>query len=263
MNILDFYAKKKTSEKITMVTCYDYTSARLLAETSIDCILVGDSVAMTMHGFKDTLSATIEMMCTHAAAVNRGAANKFIVTDMPFLSYRKSLSESVSAAQSLIQAGSHAVKLEGADGNLVLISHLVESGIPVVGHLGLTPQFLHLLGGYRVQGKTTDSADKIKQDALALQHAGCFAVVLECIPSLLAQEITQLLSIPTIGIGAGPSTDGQVLVLQDLLGLNIDFTPKFIKHYLNGHQSIKNSIENYVTEVKSGEFPQYDHSFID
>lgn len=261
MNVLDFYKKKKNNEKISMITCYDYTSARIISQTSIDCILVGDSVAMTMHGYKDTLSATLDMMCFHTAAVSRGASNKFIVADLPFLSYRKSLSKNVSATQALIQAGAHAVKLECVSGNEKLIQHLTESGIPVMGHIGLTPQFIHILGGHKVQGKTDESAKRLKEDALALQQSGCFAVVLECVPSLVSKEITESLTIPTIGIGAGPETDGQVLVFQDLLGLTTDFKPKFVKAFLNGQEQVKNSIEDFVRSIQSKEFPQNEHCY--
>jgi 3-methyl-2-oxobutanoate hydroxymethyltransferase len=261
MNILDFYQKKACKEKISMVTCYDYTSARILANTSVDCLLVGDSVAMTMHGFKDTLSATLEMMSFHTAAVSRGAGDKFIVSDLPFMSYRKSLSKNVSAAQSLMRAGSHAVKLEGSTGNEDLIRHLTESGIPVMGHLGLTPQFVNILGGYKVQGRTQEGADRLKADALRLQEAGAFALVLECVPTSVAKEISELLAIPTIGIGAGPLTDGQVLVFQDLLGLNTDFKPKFVKSFINGHEQMKTGIEAYVNAINEGEFPQDEHCY--
>lgn len=261
MNMLQFREKKQHQEKITMVTCYDYTSALLLQDTAIDCLLVGDSLAMTMHGFKDTLSATLEMMSLHTAAVARGAGDKFIVSDLPFMSYRKSLNKSVSAAEALMRAGAHAVKLEGAAGNLALIRHLTESGIPVMGHLGLTPQFVHLLGGYKVQGKTEAAAAQLKKDALLLEEAGCFAVVLECVPTQLATAITKSLMIPTIGIGAGAQTDGQVLVIQDLLGMNTAFKPKFVKAFIDGYQQVKHSIEKYVAEVKAGEFPQHEHSF--
>lgn len=261
MNRLDFYKKKQANEKITMITCYDYTCARILAQTSIDCLLVGDSAAMTMHGYKDTVAATLSMMAFHTAAVSRGANNKFLVSDLPFLSYRKSLSQNVTAAQALIQAGAHAVKLESAAGNTKLIKHLVESGIPVMGHIGLTMQLVNMLGGLKVQGKSTADADRLLQDALSLQEAGCFSIVLECIPSQLAKEITQSLQIPTIGIGAGCDTDGQVLVLQDLLGMNIDFKPKFVKNFINGFEHIRNGVENYVNEVKSGGFPNDDYSY--
>lgn len=261
MNILDFYKKKAQKEKISMVTCYDYTSARILADTSVDCLLVGDSVAMTMHGFKDTLSATLEMMSFHTAAVSRGAGDKFIVSDMPFMSYRNSLSKNVTAAQQLMQAGGHAVKLEGASGNKNLIRHLSESGIPVMGHLGLTPQFVNILGGYKVQGRTQEGADRLKEDALMLQEAGCFALVLECVPTQVAKEISELLAIPTIGIGAGPFTDGQVLVFQDLLGLNTDFKPKFVKAFMNGHEQIKHGIDTFVNAIQDGGFPQNEHCY--
>jgi len=260
MNILDFYRKKAQGEKISMVTCYDYSSACILADTAVDCLLVGDSVAMTMHGYKDTLSATLPMMCMHTAAVSRGAGNKFIVSDLPFLSYRKSLTHSITAVHKLMQAGAHAVKLEGAAGNEKLIRHLTESGVPVMGHLGLTPQSLHMLGGYKIQGKTQESAERMKADALRLQEAGCFSLVLECVPAALAQEITQALSIPTIGIGAGADTDGQVLVFQDMLGMNIDFKPKFVKVFLDGHRHIQQSMNDYADAVKTGAFPQYEHS---
>jgi 3-methyl-2-oxobutanoate hydroxymethyltransferase len=261
MNIFGFYKMKERNEKISMITCYDYTSACLLSKTSVDCLLVGDSVAMTMHGYKDTLSATLDMMCMHTSAVSRGAGDKFIISDLPFLSYRKSLSETVSAAEALMQAGAHAVKLEGAKGNLASIQHLVESGIPVVGHLGLTPQLIHTLGGHKIQGKTDKSALRIKEDAFALQEAGCFAIVLECVPGSLAQDITQLLSIPTIGIGAGSGTDGQVLVFQDLLGLNIEFKPKFVKTFVDGHEYLTSGIEDFINSIKIGVFPANEHSY--
>lgn len=261
MNVIDFYTKKKNNEKISMVTCYDYTSARILSETTIDCLLVGDSVSMTIHGFRDTIAATVEMMIAHTLAVSRGTQNKFIVSDLPFLSYRKSLSQNITVAQKLMQAGTHAVKIESAAGNLRLIRHLLESGVPVMGHLGLTPQLKHALGGYKVQGKTIDSAARLQKDALLLQEAGCFAIVLECVPAQLAKEISQSLLIPTIGIGAGPFTDGQVLVWQDLLGLNIDFQPKFAKIFVNGRAQITNGIEAYINAVKSGEFPASEHCY--
>jgi 3-methyl-2-oxobutanoate hydroxymethyltransferase len=261
VNIIDFYKKKKTDEKISMVTCYDYTSARILADTTVDCFLVGDSVAMTMHGYKDTIAATLPMMYSHTAAVSRGAGDKFIVADLPFLSYRKSLSKSMEAAQSLMQSGAHAIKLEGAAGNLKLIRHLTESGVPVMGHLGLTPQFLHLLGGYKVQGKTEEGAKRLQEDALLLQEAGCFAIVLECVPAELAKNITQSLSIATIGIGAGPDTNGQVLVFQDLFGLNIDFQPKFVKAFMNGSEQFKENANAFVTAINTGGFPQNEHCY--
>jgi 3-methyl-2-oxobutanoate hydroxymethyltransferase len=262
MNSQIFHKKKLAQEKIVMLTCYDYTTARILKASPIDALLVGDSLAMTMHGFKDTVMATLTMMELHTAAVSRGAADAvFIISDLPFLSYRKSLSKSVSAAEKLIQAGAHAVKLEGAAGNLALISHLVESGIPVMGHLGLTPQLVYTLGGYKVQGKTSVAAQQLKQDALALQEAGCFALVLECIPAKLAKEITQNLKIATIGIGAGADTDGQILVMHDLLGLNLDFKPKFVKQFLTGGQLLSQSVDDYAKSVKQREFPTHEECY--
>lgn len=262
MKVTDFQKRKTEHKKITIVTCYDYTSARILSGTDIDCLLVGDSVAMTMHGFKDTIPATLTMMQFHLQAVVRGAAaDKFIIVDLPFLSYRKSVKSNIDAAQVLMQAGAHALKLEGAAGNLKLVNYLVESGVPVMGHLGLTPQFVHQFGGYKVQGKTHTAAEQLKQDALALQQAGCFSLVLECIPSVLAAEITAMLSIPTIGIGAGVGTDGQVLVWQDLLGLNTDIKPKFVKQFLNGQHLFTTAIQDYIKAVNQAEFPQDEHSF--
>jgi len=261
MIITDFYKKKMNGEKITFITCYDYTSARILSDTEVDGLLVGDTLAMTMYGYKDTLSATIDLMCWNTQAVSRGAHNKFILGDMPFLSYRKSLSHSVSAVQKIMQAGAHAIKLEGAHGNIKLVRHLVESGIPVMGHIGLTPQSVCAMGGYKVQGKTKESANQIKEEAYALQEAGCFSIVLECVPRDLAKEITTSLSIPTIGIGAGSGTDGQVLVFQDLLGLTVGLKPKFVKTYLNGGELIQSSVNTYVQEVKSGDYPSYEYSY--
>jgi 3-methyl-2-oxobutanoate hydroxymethyltransferase len=261
ITINGFQKKKDGGEKITMVTCYDYTSAAIVGKTSIDCILVGDSLAMTMHGFRDTLSATVAMMAMHTAAVSRGAKNKFIIGDLPFLSCRSTLNENMAAVQALMQAGAHAVKLEGASGNAGFIAHLVHSGVPVMGHLGLTPQFVYQLGGYKVQGKTEDSAQRLLDEALSLEAAGCFALVLECVPAPVAEKISKKLKIPTIGIGAGAGADGQVLVFQDLLGLNSEFKPKFVKNFLNGAELFAQAIEDYVRAVKTEEFPAHENSF--
>ncbi|MBA3661625.1 MAG: 3-methyl-2-oxobutanoate hydroxymethyltransferase [Gammaproteobacteria bacterium] len=261
MNVLELIKKKNEGMKISMLTCYDYTSACILSQTNIDCLLVGDSVAMTMHGFEDTTAATIAMMQIHIQAVRKGAPHKFIIGDLPFLSYRQSLSKSMRAAQILIQAGAHALKLEGANGNLKLIRHLVTSGVPVMGHLGLTPQFVNGLGGYKVQGKSKASAEQLLNEALQLEAAGCCAVVLECIPAELARTLTQQLSIPTLGIGAGPHTDGQVLVMQDLLGMNTTFKPKFVKHYFDGAKHIKAAVDNFVKEIEASQFPEAMHCY--
>jgi len=262
MNILDFQNYKSRREKISMVTCYDATFAAILAKSSIDCILVGDSAAMVVHGHTSTIPATLEMMAVHIAAVVRGAPNKFIIGDLPFLSFRKDLSANMEAAAKLMQAGCHALKLEGAEGNLSLIRHLVDSGVPVMGHLGLTPQSIHQLGGFRVQGRNPEEYDRLIKEAVNLQEAGCFSLVLECVPAPLAAQITQKLRIPTIGIGAGANTDGQVLVLYDLLGLKANFQPKFLRKYLQGEQLVGDALEKYHKDVKSNEFPLAQESYV-
>lgn len=260
-SILDFQKKKNSKEKITMVTCYDFAFAKIIANTTIDAILVGDSVAQVVHGYPTTLGATTAMMALHTQAVYRGAPNKFIVSDMPFLSTRKGLKNTMDQVEKLMQAGAHAIKIEGAEGHADLIRHIVDSGVPVMGHLGLTPQSIHQLGGPKVQGKAQSAADKILNDALLLQEAGCFSIVLECIPTNLGKLISEKLSISTIGIGAGNQTDGQILVLQDLLGMNKGFSPKFLKKYLNGHDLISEALNSYVTEVNNVQFPLLENSY--
>ncbi len=262
-NIHDFLRMKQAGEKITMVTCYDYASAIILEESGVDCVLVGDSVSMVMHGYPNTTYATLEMMMLHTSAVARGFKNTFIVSDLPFLSYRKSLPITMDAVQQLIQAGAHAVKLEGAVGNLETIVHIVQSGVPVMGHIGLTPQHIHQLGGYKVQGKGKELAEALVQQAKDCEVAGCFSIVLECVPFMLAQKITESVSIPTIGIGAGAKTDGQVLVYQDLLGLQTEIIPKFVKQYCDGKGILSNHVKEYVSEVKAGSFPLEVHGFED
>ncbi|MCF6776379.1 3-methyl-2-oxobutanoate hydroxymethyltransferase [Thiotrichales bacterium 19X7-9] len=261
MNVLDFLSKKQNAEKITVITCYDATTAAIANQTDIDVLLVGDSVSMVVHGHQNTTTATIEMMQLHTKAVATGAKDKFIVADLPFMSYRGILKDTISAVQTLVQSGAHAVKLEGAHGNLDIINHIVHSGVPVMGHIGLTPQHVHNFGGFRVQGKDDKAKSCLIQQAKDLENAGCFAVVLECMPADLAAEITSLLNIPTIGIGAGNQTDGQVLVWHDLLGLTENSPFKFVKEYLNGFQLIQNALTEYNLEVKNGAFPKKEHSF--
>ncbi|HEV2613193.1 MAG TPA: 3-methyl-2-oxobutanoate hydroxymethyltransferase [Gammaproteobacteria bacterium] len=264
MNMHDFQKMKNNHQKITMVTCYDHWSAQIIAKSQIDSILVGDSVAMVMYGHANTLPATVNIMANHIEAVVKGAPNKFIIGDLPFCSYRKGLVESMNAVEKFAHAGAQAIKLEGAAGNLELIEHIVTSGIPVMGHLGLTLQSIHSLGGFKVQGKNQKAAEKIMLQAKQLQDAGCFSVVLECMPSTLAKDITDALTIPTIGIGAGPHTSGQILVLQDMLGMNCNFKPKFLKHYLNGTELIQNALNQYNQEVKSNVFPNIEeHCYAD
>ena len=262
MKIQDFQNRKLKKQKISMMTCYDYTFARILNDSNVDCLLVGDSAAMVMHGHPSTLPASVNLMALHTAAVVRGAPGKFIVADMPFLSYRTSLSETVHAAGKLMKAGAHAIKLEGAKGNLQIIQHLVESGIPVMGHLGLTPQSIHQLGGFKVQGKELKQQQEIIEDAIALETAGCFATVLECVPAQLAKTISEKLNIPTIGIGAGVNCDGQVLVLQDMLGMNDQFSPKFLRKYLDGFQLIKEAANHFHADVTEKQFPTESESYL-
>ncbi|MCB1828299.1 MAG: 3-methyl-2-oxobutanoate hydroxymethyltransferase, partial [Coxiellaceae bacterium] len=255
MNILDFQKKKNKNEKITFVTCYDYTSARIADASDVDCILVGDSLAMTMHGYSTTVPATMEMMVMHTSAVVKGAPNTFVVGDLPFLSYRKGLTENMDAVQALMQAGAQAVKLEGLDGNQQLIKHIVKSGVPVMGHIGLTPQSVHALGGFRVQGREEAVAKDLLEQAKLLEQSGCFSIVLECMPAKVAQHITDAIHIPTIGIGAGPHTSGQILVWQDMLGMQDQLSIKFVKRYFNGFEMIKNSLNAYHQEVQAAVYP--------
>lgn len=261
MNILDLITRKKEGKKISMVTCYDYTSALIAAKTNIDIVFVGDSLSMTMHGHENTVNCTVDMMALHIRAVAKGAPNKFILGDLPFLALRKGFESAMNAVEKLMQAGANALKFEGFVDDSNLLKHIVDSGVPVMGHVGLTPQFIHQFGGFRVQGKDDASAEKIFQEAVALERAGCFAVVLECVPTELAKKITETLEVPTIGIGAGPYTDGQVLVWQDLLGMNPGFKPKFVKTYFNVFDSIFGALNAYDKEVKEGIFPEMQHSY--
>lgn len=261
MNILEFHERKQKKQKISMVTCYDYSFARILNESDVDCLLVGDSLAMVMHGFPTTLNASTEMMALHTAAVVRGAPTKLVIADLPFLAYRKSLSDNMTCVEQIMKAGAQAVKLEGALGNLELIRHCVDSGVPVMGHLGLTPQSIHQLGGFKVQGRSEKAHKLIRDHALQMQDAGCFSVVLECVPSKLAQEITAALEIPTIGIGAGVDCDGQVLVLQDMLGMNPDFAPRFLRKYFDGFEQLRSAFNDYHADVVQREFPTEKESY--
>lgn len=258
---LDFARKKVEGEPIVMTTCYDAWSATLLATSDVDAILVGDSAAMVMHGHDSTIPIDIDQMAVHVAAVRRGAPCAFIVGDLPFLSFRKGTDEAVAAVEKLFRAGAQAVKLEGAKGNLTVVRHLVESGIPVMGHLGLTPQSVHALGGYRVQGTENDDAEALINDSQDLQDAGVFSLVLEMVPSELATRVESALEIPTIGIGAGVGTAGQVLVLQDFLGMNADWNPRFLRKYLDGASLIVDAVNDYAASVRDRSFPSEEESF--
>ncbi len=259
--INDFIEAKEKKEKITMVSTYDYWSAMLCQEAGVDSILVGDSVGMVVQGKETTLPVTVDEMIYHAKAVRRGAPDTFIVVDMPFLSYQVSKEQAVeNAGRILKETGCQAVKVEGGEEIAPVIEKMISSGIPVMGHLGLTPQSVHALGGYKVQGKTKEQQRKIIKDAQILQNIGVFSIVLEVIPSTLAKEITDILEIPTIGIGAGKDTDGQVLVFQDMIGI-FEKSPKFVKRYLEGGKLIKEALTKFNEEVKKGIFPDNEHTY--
>lgn len=260
--IHDFKKRKQSKQKICFLTCYDYPSARIISGSAIDCVLIGDSVAMTVHGHTHTMMATMDMMVLHTQAVARGISHQWIVSDLPFLCHRSSLDETINNVRQLIQAGAHAIKIEGGDTNTCdTIQHLVTSGIPIMGHIGLTPQAALQLGGFKVQGKTHEAQNRLLEEALALENAGCHALVLECIPSTLAQIITEQLSIPTIGIGAGPHTDGQILVWHDVLALQNSISPRFVKQYLPGGQLIAEAINQYAESVYNAHFPEAKHTY--
>ncbi|KXU38102.1 3-methyl-2-oxobutanoate hydroxymethyltransferase [Cephaloticoccus primus] len=257
----DFAAAKHSGTKIAMVTAYDAPSARLIAGSGIDCVLVGDSVMMAVHGHADTLAATPEIMALHTAAVARGQPGCVIVGDMPFLAARRGIAHALDAAAALLRAGAHAVKIEGAGSQLPIIRELVEAGIPVMGHLGLQPQSVRATGGYRVQAREQAEAAALFADAHALEEAGAFALVLECIPQELAREVTAKLNIPTIGIGAGPHCDGQVLVWHDLLALNPAFKPRFVRHFGDAATIHRGALTAYAEAVRTGQFPSGAESF--
>jgi len=260
-NIRDFARFKAEGRRISMVTAYDAWSARLIARSQVDAVLVGDSAAMVMHGQRTTLPATVRMMAMHTRAVATSVGEKFLIADLPFLSYRKGTPAAMTAVGTLMKSGAHAVKLEGVDGHDELIRHIVGSGVPVMGHVGLTPQSVNKLGGFRVQGRSeTDAAHLIRQ-AHALEDLGCFSIVLECVPAELAATITSELQLPTIGIGAGASTDGQVLVLQDLWGVDTSHTPRFVRSYVDGERLLTEALDRYDADVKDARFPGPEESY--
>lgn len=254
-SILEFSRARREQHPIVMLTAYDALMARLVAESGADAILVGDSAAMVVHGFPSTVHATLEMMCTHVAAVRRGAPDIVVVADMPFISARRGKTAAVEAAGALMQAGATAVKIEGVTGHSDVIAHVVESGIPVMGHLGLTPQAVHQLGGYRVQGREPADAARLRHEARTLEELGAFAFVLECVPSALAVTITEERSIPSIGIGAGQGTAGQVLVTTDLLGLDPRFQPTFARKYVDGAAVVRDAVQRFAADVRGARFP--------
>ena len=254
--------QKQSGDKITMLTAYDYTTAKIIDECGVNAILIGDSLGMVMLGYENTLPVTMEDMIHHTAAVSRGAENAFIVADMPFMSYQVSVQEAVVNAGRLIkEGGANAVKLEGGAEVCDQIRAIVNASIPVVAHLGLTPQSVNAFGGFKVQGKSLDKAKKLIDDALMIQEAGACAVVLEGIPAKLADIITKKLTIPTIGIGAGAGCDGQVLVYQDMLGLNTGHTAKFVKRFAEVGALMRQGISDYINETRSGVFPSEEHTY--
>lgn len=257
-----FAAAKAKGEKLSMLTAYDYSTAKLEDESGINGILVGDSLGNVVLGYEDTVSVTMEDMIHHGAAVARGAKNALVVVDMPFMSYEATVEEAVRNAGRLMKEGrAGAVKLEGGVRVAEQIRAIVKAGIPVMGHIGLTPQSINVFGGFKVQGKSEEAARALLADAKAVEEAGAFAVVIEAVPAALAQMITDTVSIPTIGIGAGAGCDGQILVYQDMLGMFSDFTPKFVKRYANVGEVMREAFANYAAEVASGAFPTEEHTY--
>ena len=260
--VITFQKAKEERKKISMLTAYDYSTAKLMDEAGVNSILVGDSLGNVMLGYKDTLSVTMEDMIHHGKAVSRGVKNALLIIDMPFMSYQASVYDAVTNAGRLVkEAGANAVKLEGGVSVCPQIKAIVDASIPVIAHLGLTPQSIHAFGGFKVQGKDEVTAKKLLEDAKAVEAAGAFALVLEGIPSKLAELITNELTIPTIGIGAGAVCDGQVLVYQDMLGMYSDFTPKFVKKYANVGEIMREAFKKYCVEIQNGDFPAKEHEY--
>ncbi len=262
ITILDFWKKKKEGQKITMLTAYDYTFAKIVDESGIDAILVGDSLGMVVQGLENTLPVTMEEMLYHTKMVSRASRRAMIVADMPYMSYQISIEDAVrNGGRFLKEAGAQALKLEGGREVAEKIEAMTKAEIPVMAHIGLTPQAIHRMGGYKIQGKTEETANRLIEDARILQEAGAFSIVLEAIPASLAERITKELSIPTIGIGAGVHCDGQVLVLHDIIGLFDRFVPKFVKRYANLKEDILKALKEYKEDVETGKFPSEEHSF--
>jgi 3-methyl-2-oxobutanoate hydroxymethyltransferase len=260
--VLDLHEMKASNQKITMVTAYDATMGRLVDAAGVDMVLVGDSVGMVVQGHQDTLSVTLDDMVYHGRCVANGLTQAHLTIDLPFMSYQISPAQALESAGRLVKEGkAQSVKLEGGQRSVEAVRLIVDAGIPVVGHLGLTPQSVHAMGGYRVQGRGEEAADQLMSDAHALQEAGAFCLVMEMVPGPLAAEVTASLSIPTIGIGAGPHCDGQVLVCNDMLGLDARFKPRFVKRYAELESPIIGAFRSYVDEVRAGTFPTREHAF--
>ena len=260
LRIPDLHKMKRRGEKITAVTCYDATFARLVDHADVDVVLVGDSLGNVIQGQDTTLPVTLDHIVYHTAAVRRGLQRAHLVADMPFMTYHDAATALPNAARLLAEGGAHAVKLEGGAAMAPIVERLVGQGVPVMGHIGLTPQSVHAQGGHRVQGKTAEARERLLADAAALQEAGCYALVLEGIPASLADEISAALTIPTIGIGAGRDCSGQVLVIYDLLGLDERFQPRFVKRYESLSERVTSALSSYAHEVREGQFPGPEHS---
>lgn len=253
---------KQSGEKISMLTAYDYTMAGIIDAAGVEVILVGDSASNVMAGFDTTVPMTLDHMIYHTSCVVRGVERALVIADLPFMSYQVTAKEAlISAGRMMKEAGAHAVKLEGGEAITSTVKRIVDAGIPVMGHLGLTPQSIYKFGTYKVRAKEEQEAEQLFEDAKALEEAGAFSIVLEKIPSGLAQKVTESLSIPTIGIGAGPHCDGQVLVLHDMLGLNKDFSPRFLRRYEDLHTKMTDAVSHYINDVKSGDFPNKDEQY--
>ena len=260
--VLTFQKAKQNGEKLSMLTAYDYSMAKIIDESGINGILIGDSLGMVVKGDEDTLGVTVDEIIYHTRAVKKGAKNALIVADMPFLSYHVSVEDAVfNAGRLMKEGGANAVKIEGGANVVDKIKAIVDAQIPVMGHLGLTPQSINAFGGFRVQGKTEEAAKTLIEDAKKLEEAGVFSITLEGIPAKVAQLITEAVSIPTIGIGAGKGCDGQILVYQDMLGMFSDFVPKFVKQYANIGSVMREAIGNYIKEVQDGSFPEEEHTY--
>jgi 3-methyl-2-oxobutanoate hydroxymethyltransferase len=262
LTVNDLVAMKAAKRRIVMLTCYDAVFARLLEQAGVDVLLVGDSLNQVIAGHETTLSTTLDQMIYHAGAVRRASRRALVFVDLPFLTYQITIPEAIrNAGRVLQESGAHGVKLEGGSHMAETVAALVQRGIPVIGHLGLTPQAVHALGGYRVQGRDAAAADRLVKDAKALEAAGACSIVLELIPAALSARVSQALTIPTIGIGAGSQCDGQVLVLHDMLGLNEQFTPKFLKHFAQLGDAVREAVRTYADEVRAGKYPGKEHSF--
>jgi len=263
MNLTEKFVKLKADgKKWTVVTSYDYWSASILNNTNVDALLVGDCAAMVMHGHKNTLCADPEMLATHTCAVAKGAPDKFIITALPFMAGKKSLKEGLETVEMFIKAGAHAVKIEGGFTNEAFIKQIVSMGIPVVGHIGLKPTHIHMLRGFKVQGKKQKDADMLLVEAIMLQEIGCTCVVLEAVPPNVGLRLSEKLTIPVIGIGAGPDVDGHGLVFQDMLGLTTDFKPKFVRQYINGADLVTASVNHFVSDVNDLNYPQATETYL-